>query len=52
MPRLFLITCQSFWFSALAVIMVMNIVLLLRILKSDYRQCPKKPLEQEHTKAR
>jgi len=27
----------------LSVIMVMNIVLLLRVLKSDYRQCPRQP---------
>ncbi|XP_054270146.1 TLC domain-containing protein 2-like [Macrosteles quadrilineatus] len=39
---------------SLAVIMVMNIVLLLRVLKSDYRQCPKQPPtnpEILHTKA-
>lgn len=36
----------------LAVIMVMNIVLLLRILRSDYRQCPKQALEAENIKAR
>lgn len=36
----------------LAVIMVMNIVLLLRILRSDYRQCPKQASEPENIKAR
>lgn len=39
-------------FAALAIIMVMNIVLLLRVLKSDYRQVPKQqPQELLHTKA-